>query len=97
MSGDGLFIIDIENLKLKAHSYLAFDEGKSQLLMRNLKLEVFYDDIDFDFQNLMGGGIIGNTMNMIINILGEKIIKTNKNLLVEKVTAEFNKIMSKYL
>ena len=59
VSGDGTFIIEIQNLKFYAHTFLAYEKDLSQLLLKDLDIQVRYDDIDFEFQNLMGGGLIG--------------------------------------
>ena len=45
----------------------------------------------------MGGGVLGNTLNLVINIIGEEIVKTQKNKLMELMTENFHKIISDYL
>ena len=65
--------------------------------MKDLDIQVRYDDIDFDFKNLMGGGIIGNTINVIINVIGEEIIKTQKGEMSGMMKDVFHDIMSQYL
>ena len=65
--------------------------------MKDLDIQVRYDDIDFDFKNLMGGGIIGNTINVIINVIGEEIIKTQKGEMSNLMKNAFHDIMSEYL
>ena len=65
--------------------------------MKDLDIQVRYDDIDFDFKNLMGGGIIGNTINVIINVIGEEIIKTQKGEMTGMMKDVFHDIMSQYL
>ena len=37
--------------------------------VKDLDVQVKYDDIDFEFQNLMGGGLMGNTLNLVIQKL----------------------------
>ena len=36
---------------------LAGGEKEDQLLLKDLDMEVRYNDLDFEFQNLMGGGV----------------------------------------
>ena len=65
--------------------------------VKDLDVQVKYDDIDFEFQNLMGGGLMGNTLNLVINVVGEEIVKTQKSKLVELMKENFHEIISNYL
>ena len=62
--------------------------------MKDLDIQVRYDDIDFDFKNIMGGGIIGNTINVIINVIGEEIIKTQKGEMSNLMKDAFHDIIN---
>ena len=97
MSGDGIFVIDIHNLKLYGHTFVAYDKDKESLSMKDLDVEVRYDDIDFDFKNLMGGGVIGSTLNVIIDVIGEEIVKKQKGELTGRMKEAFHEILSLYL
>ena len=65
--------------------------------MKDLDIKVRYDDLHFKFENLLGGGIIGNTLNIIINVLGEEIVKTQKGEITNALKKAFHDILSKYL
>ena len=97
MSGDGVFVINIHNLKLYGHTFLAYDKDKENLSMKDLDIQVRYDDIDFDFKNLMGGGVIGSTINVIINVIGEEIVKKQKGEMTGLMREAFHDILSDYL
>ena len=52
--------------------FLCLAEGKDnkthtedQLALKDLDIEVRYADLDFHFQNLMGGGIVGRHVQML--------------------------------
>ena len=76
---------------------MAFDDKDQHLLLKDLDLEVRYDDIKFEFENLMGGGFVGSTINVIINVLGEEIVKTQKGHIMDILRNAFHDILSKYL
>ena len=97
MSGDGVFVINIHNLKLYGHTFIAYDKDKESLSMKDLDIQVRYDDIDFDFKNLMGGGVIGSTINVIINVIGEEIVKKQKGEMTGLMKQAFHDILSDYL
>ena len=56
-----------------------------------------YDDIDFEFENLMGGGVVGNTLNVVINVVGEEIVRQQKIKLIEEFKKKFPELISDYL
>lgn len=97
MTGSGHFAIEIKNLKFYAHTFLSFDKTVDELSLKDLDIEVRYDDINFEFQNLMGGGIVGSTINVIINVLGEEIVKTQKGHIIDILKNAFHEILTKYL
>ena len=45
----------------------------------------------------MGGGLVGNALNLIINVVGEEIVKRQKSKLVFLMKDNFHKIMTEYL
>jgi hypothetical protein len=107
ISGEGHFVIEIRNLKLYGHTFLAFNAGKAaedddlqledEFLLKDLDIQVRYDDINFEFQNLMGGGIVGSTINMVINVIGEEIVHNQKGQIVDLVKKGFHQTLSRFL
>ena len=57
-------------------------------------MEVRYADLDFEFQNLMGGGVVGSTINVIINVLGEEIVKTQKHQIIDALRNGFHSVLT---
>ena len=101
VKGDGQFIINIKSLKFYAHTFLSYDdktkEGEDELRLKDLDIEVRYSDLDFEFKNLMGGGVVGSTINVIINVLGEEIVKTQKGHIIDLLRGGFHTVLAKYL
>ena len=97
MTGDGFFNIEVSNLKFYAHTYLSFVDEDQKLLLKDLDIKVRYDDINFEFQNLMGGGVMGGTLNAIINVLGEEIVSNQKHQLTGILTNTFHDVLVKFL
>ena len=100
MEGDGRFIIKIKSLKFYAHTFLSYEDKTKegdQLRLKDLDIEVRYSDLNFEFKNLMGGGVVGSTINVIINVLGEEIVKTQKGHLIDILRGSFHTILAKYL
>ncbi len=97
ISGFGIFNVDIDDLTIFAHTFLAWNQDVQVLLMKNLHVEVTYSDIHFNFPNLMGGGTIGQTLNLIINTLGDAVIDRQKSLIHSKMSEVFHEIMSNLL
>ena len=75
----------------------ASKNAEHRLLLKDLDIEVRYDDLNFEFKNLMGGGIIGTTLNVIINALGEEIVKTQKGQITSVLSKAFHDILDRYL
>ena len=73
---------------------LAGGEKEDQLLLKDLDMEVRYADLDFEFQNLMGGGVVGSTINVIINVLGEEIVKTQKHQIIDALRNGFHSVLT---
>ena len=46
---------------------LAGGEKEDQLLLKDLDMEVRYNDLDFEFHNLMGGGV-DNVQDFLIKL-----------------------------
>ena len=76
---------------------LAGGEKEDQLLLKDLDMEVRYNDLDFEFQNLMGGGVVGSTINVIINVLGEEIVKTQKHQIIDALRSGFHSVLTQFL
>lgn len=99
ISGKGYFTINVKGFRIQAISYLALDDTKKndkdlqKLVVRNLDVHIDYDNIHFDFQNLMGGGIIGASANAAINVMGDAIIQNEKTLIIKILKENYHAII----
>ena len=66
------------------------DEEKKKLVVKNLEAQVGYRELDFQFRNLMGGGIVGSTVNLVINAIGEAIIESQRQMLITALKNYFH-------
>lgn len=103
VNGDGDFSIAINGADISAITYMIMndkgqtEEEKQRIIMKNLEAQVAYKELDFKFENLMGGGIIGSTVNLVINAMGEAIIESQRQMLIELIKKEFHKQVDKLL
>ena len=45
----------------------------------------------------MGGGVVGNTLNVVINVVGEEIVRQQKIKLIEEFKKKFPELVSDFL
>lgn len=103
VTGDGDFSIAINGADISAITYMIMndkgetEEEKQKIIMKNLDAQVAYKELDFKFENLMGGGIVGSTVNLVINAMGEAIIESQRKMLIELITNKFHEIVDTLL
>ena len=103
VTGDGDFSIAINGADISAITYMIMndkgptEEEKQKIIMKNLDAQVAYKELDFKFENLMGGGIVGSTVNLVINAMGEAIIESQRKMLIELITTKFHEIVDMLL
>ena len=103
VTGDGDFSIAINGADISAITYMIMndkgqtEEEKQKIVMKNLDAQVAYKELDFKFENLMGGGIVGSTVNLVINAMGEAIIESQRKMLIELITNKFHEIVDTLL
>ncbi len=97
VSGNGYFTIVISSMIIDAHTFLAWSGDKQSLIMRHLDIHLDLSGLYFDFQDLMGGGLMGQTLNLIINFMGGVVIDQQKSFIHSKVAEVFHDTMSDYL
>jgi hypothetical protein len=54
-------------------------------------------DVHFDFQNLMGGGVMGSAANLVINAVGEAIIDSQRQLIISLMKTRFKEEVSRFM
>ena len=103
VSGDGDFSIAINGAEISLISYLIINEkgttedAKKKIVVKNLDAQVGYKALDFKFENLMGGGIVGSTVNLVINAMGEGIIESQRQMLINVLQDHFHKYVESWL
>lgn len=103
VTGEGDFSIAINGADISAITYMILndkgqtDEEKQKIIMKNLDAQVAYKELDFKFENLMGGGIVGSTVNLVINAMGEAIIESQRKMLIEILEKQFHRLVDSWL
>ena len=103
VNGDGNFSIAIKGADISAITYMIMntkgqtDEDKKKIIMKNLDAQVGYKDLDFQFENLMGGGVVGSTVNLVINAMGEAIIESQRQMLIDILKEQFHNFIEYWL
>jgi len=103
LAGEGNFAITLKNVDIVAKTYAIAanaedgQEDKRKVVLKELDVQMTYDDVDFDFDDLMGGGVVGSTANMVINVMGEAIVESQKNLVISYARQVYHKILTSLL
>ena len=103
VTGDGDFTISINGAEISMITYgIMNDKGntedeKKKIIVKNLEAQVGYKELDFKFENLMGGGMIGSTVNMVINAMGEGIIESQRQMLITVLKNQFHSYVENWL
>ena len=103
VSGDGDFSIAINGAEISAITYAIMNEKgnneaeKKKIIVKNLDAQVGYKELDFKFENLMGGGIVGSTVNLVINAMGEAIIESQRQMLITVLKNEYHNYVDSWL
>ena len=93
-TGNGKFSISLKGFKVSAVSSMKLQQSaktmkKKTLEIRDLDVQINYEQVKFDFENLMGGGVIGNTANTVINSVGEAIVENQRSKIIANVKQVF--------
>jgi len=103
VTGDGDFTISINGAEISAITYAIMNEKgntgdeRKKIIVKNLEAQVGYKELDFKFENLMGGGMIGSTVNMVINAMGEGIIESQRQMLITVLKQQFHNYVESWL
>ena len=103
VTGDGDFTIAINGAEISAITYAVMNQKgkneaeKKKLIVKNLDAQVGYKELDFKFENLMGGGIVGSTVNLVINAMGEGIIESQRQMLISILKNQFHNYVTSWL
>ncbi len=80
-----------------AHSFIAMmndDNDKEELTMKDIDVYLHYEDIEFNFSGLNGGGLVTSTLNTAIDIMGKSIVNSQKKAVTAKIAEIYHTIIS---
>ncbi len=101
VTGDGNFQITLSGCSLSALSFIHLDhdneDGEERLVIKELETSIDYNDVKFDFKNMMGGGAVGSAVNMVINTMGEAIVDSQKLKIVGRLKDTFREQVSEFI
>ena len=102
VTGDGNFKITVKNAEFLAITYAVAKSANTDseiptMILKELDIQMTYDSVDFKFENLMGGGIVGSTANLVINAMGEAIIEAQKNEMIEFLRKKWHNVIQSHL
>ena len=60
-----------------------------QLIVKNVDIKMKNDKLTVDLENLLGGGLIGNMANKIVNLIGDGFLQSHKDILSKTVKEKF--------
>ena len=91
----GGFRIKIKDLS--ASGIVRFDSEKNpsekSFIIEGLKAAINYNSIEFEFDNLLGKGVLEPVGNMIVNTIGEIIVDNKRREVVEMAVKGYKEIL----
>jgi len=60
-------------------------------------VSVDYSEVRFNFENLMGGGVVGSAANMVINTMGEAIVDAQKKQIADLMRRTFKEQVEAFI
>ena len=81
------FLIVRENQKTK----------KTQLHVKEMEIKMTNQDLDVNLEHLLGGGFAGNMANDVLKVVGEDLLYSHKDMLVNIVKKVYKEELSKFL
>jgi len=97
ISGNGKFEIAIKDCQFLAKGFAGSPSENEKAVVKNLEAQFNYDKVTFDFENLMGGGVVGSTAHMVINTFGESFVEAQKDILLAEMKKVFRQVVSDVL
>lgn len=92
-SGGGDLNITVRQLVLTGETFLVLQEDKGgenvKLIVKNVNIKMNNEELDVELENLLGGGLIGNMANKIVNLIGDNFLQSHKDILSRAVRDKF--------
>ena len=92
-SGGGDLNITVNQLVLTGETFLVLQEDKGgedvKLIVKNVNIKMNNEALDVELENLLGGGLIGDMANKIVNLIGDSFLQSHKDILSRTVRDKF--------
>ena len=99
--GSGTLNVTVSQLMLTGESFLIVREnqeaGKTQLHIKEMDIKMTNQNLDVNLENLLGGGFAGNMANDVLKMVGEDLLYSHKDMLVDIVKKGYKKELTKFL
>ena len=93
MSGGGALNINVTRLILTGETFLVLKEDAGgeavQIIVKNVNIMMNNEELEVELENLLGGGLIGNMANKIVNLIGDDFLQSHKDILSRTVREKF--------
>ena len=60
-----------------------------KLIVKNVNIKMNNEALDVELENLLGGGLIGDMANKIVNLIGDSFLQSHKDILSRTVRDKF--------
>jgi len=91
--GDGAFLIQPLNLVMLGGGSLAVD-NQGHVQLTSIAMDTNFTTMVVDFENLLGGGDLGDTLNLIMTNLGTSVFNQIKPFVIDVLSADIIKVVN---
>jgi len=91
--GDGAFLIQPLNLVMLGGGSLAVD-NQGHVQLTSIAMDTNFTTMVVDFENLLGGGDLGDTLNLIMTNLGTSVFNQIKPFIIDVLSADIIKVVN---
>lgn len=84
--GDGPFYVQVFDVTMAGNGSLGLDETGNYVQLTSLNMDATFATMVVNFENLLGGGDLGDTLNSIMSALGVAIYEKVKPIVIESLT-----------
>nr|CAH0098060.1 unnamed protein product [Daphnia galeata] len=92
--GNGPYRIEVFDVNMFGGGSLGLDETGNYLQLTSLEMDATFTTMVVYFENLLGGGDLGDTINDIISELGMAIFEIVKPIFIESLTTGIMKVVN---
>ncbi|XP_046442167.1 uncharacterized protein LOC124192739 [Daphnia pulex] len=92
--GNGPYRIEVFDVNMLGGGSLGLDETGNYLQLTSLEMDATFTTMVVYFENLLGGGDLGDTINDIISELGMAIFELVKPVFIEALTTGIMKVVN---